>query len=767
MPMKIAKINASLTTKLSLVITSVVILTLVALASYFDGFLQKNFLDNAQQRMLHGYKRLAFNLNTIESQLLDGIVFIKSDKTIRASIDLINNYQDKSNYNTYLIDEEKKTIALKLLNQVKLSNNNDIALYDQNRELIAFVSKDTSGYRLYVLSFDGGVQKLYSRDEHDNDYVQVELVPQSFIKAHHDSNEDESLQPDKAWIVYHRQGNDVIIESNLQVFDDNTERPIAYIEITKHLDQAYFEKLSYNLDINLIQSYDASFSDHAEFLTQNLDVSVLNIIQNDHEFFAAMKRDGADGQVYFVARLDKAKLNTILNENRLVFFLMLLVVATVTLLLMRHLIQSNLALPLASLMGQIRKIEQQDYSLSERISTGDELQTISASINQLTLAVQEREASLKKSEARYALVINGVRDGIWEWDIGSDALVVSSHFLQILGHEEREHDFTISEWKDLVHPDDVEKRRYLLFNYIKGRSEIYACEYRARNKSGNYIWLLERGVALRDDNGWVCCMAGSISDVTKRRHAEDGLRQSQKMDAVGKLSAGIAHEFRNVLVGVAGFTEMALMDLNDMDTVQLCLNEVKTASDRASKLTNDLLAFSRNNEMCPTKIVFDVSEVLHDTSSFLTPALNKNHLLEKDISDQPAVVEADPSQLAQVVLNLCINSRDAMPDGGTLTLGSKVVDLNDDQVAEHIGAKPGRYAQVFVSDTGTGIEKDVLKRLFDPFFTTKEPGEGTGLGLSVAYGIVKGAGGFIDVSSTLGEGAIFMINLPLVEGKTT
>ena len=380
--------------------------------------------------------------------------------------------------------------------------------------------------------------------------------------------------------------------------------------------------------------------------------------------------------------------------------------------------------------------------------------------------LQVQSDTLKRNEAQYSLIINGVRDGIWEWDIGQNSLVASPQFLKTLGYEEGELDFTTRDWKDRVHPDDVEKRRYLLLRYVRGKTKIYSCEYRIRTKSGSYVWLLERGVADRNDAGRMIRMAGSVSDITARRLAEDGLRQSQKMEAVGQLAGGIAHEFRNVLVGVCGFTEMALMDVNDPENVQMCLDEVKKASDRASKLTNDLLAFSRNQEIRPTNIIFDISETLRDMSSFFQPLLSENLQLCMEIPDQPAFIEADPSQLSQVVLNLCINGRDAMPDGGELTVGSCIVELKNNQVMEHGKATPGQYAQIFVRDTGTGIEKDVLKRLFDPFFTTKEPDKGTGLGLSVAYGIVEKAGGFISVDSVLGEGATFMINLPLVEETT-
>ena len=275
MSMKIAKINAGLTTKLSVVVTSVVILALVALGVYFDGFLQKSFFDNAQQRMEHGYKRLAYNLNNIETELRDGIVFIKTDEPMRASIDLINNYQDKSNYNTYLIDEEKKTIALMLLNQVKLSFNNTIALYDQNKEIIAYVSKDrVGGYLLQFLSFDGGKEQFYGRYEHDGDYVQTTFPQQSHVTLRHDGDAKGSRLRRQVLVTYHRMGDDIVLTSHLDIIDENTGREVAYIELSKVLDQAYFEIMSGDLDINLTHSFDEQYAAYAEPLGRGLNALI-------------------------------------------------------------------------------------------------------------------------------------------------------------------------------------------------------------------------------------------------------------------------------------------------------------------------------------------------------------------------------------------------------------------------------------------------------------------------------------------------------------
>jgi len=376
-------------------------------------------------------------------------------------------------------------------------------------------------------------------------------------------------------------------------------------------------------------------------------------------------------------------------------------------------------------------------------------------------SIKNAEQKLREREARYALVLNGVNDGIWEWDLKTDAISLSSRFIESLGYNANEFKLTSQTWASIVHPDDVEKRASRMHVYLRGAEPTCSCEYRVRAHSGKYVWLLERGVAMRTGNGKVVRMAGSISDVTKRRNTEDSLRQAQKMEAVGQMAGGIAHEFKNALVGVVGFTEMAMIDVTDTENVTLCLNELKKAADSASKLTNDLLAFSRNQEIIPTKIGFDISVLLLDMNTFLKPLLGSGvHFKLKSWKD-PITVNADPSQLSQVILNFCMNARDAIEGRGDIVVGSRVIKIEQETTKFGINVYPNSYAQIYVSDTGIGIDETIIQNLFDPFFTTKPKGQGTGLGLSVAHGIVEKSGGFIDIESTVGIGTTFMVNLPI------
>ncbi len=252
----------------------------------------------------------------------------------------------------------------------------------------------------------------------------------------------------------------------------------------------------------------------------------------------------------------------------------------------------------------------------------------------------------------------------------------------------------------------------------------------------------------------------TFTDVTRRKAAELQLRQSQKMDAIGQLAGGMAHEFNNLLTAIGGFARMAQRKVEQPVFVADCLCEVVTAADHAAELTGQMLAYSRK-QVSETRVV-DVDHAVGGLAKLLQPLLGERVELEFALAGDGAHARVDPGQITQSIINLAINARDAMPEGGRLVIGTGLVTLPDDFSATHLGQSGGAYCSMYVKDTGTGINEDHLSRIFEPFFTTKEQGQGTGLGLAVVYGLMEQAGGMIDVRSTVGVGTIFTLYLPAV-----
>jgi len=233
------------------------------------------------------------------------------------------------------------------------------------------------------------------------------------------------------------------------------------------------------------------------------------------------------------------------------------------------------------------------------------------------------------------------------------------------------------------------------------------------------------------------------------------------MEAIGNLAGGVAHDFNNLLTAIAGYAQLVLRRVDPDDPTHADVEQIKKAADQAASVTGQLLAFSRRQPLQRTTLT--LNDVIKDLDVMLHRLIGEDVELVAALDPTLGNVKADPSQLEQVIMNLAINGRDAMPEGGTLTLRTEAVDIDEEQCASLGGAKPGRYAKLTVEDTGTGIDADAIDRIFEPFFSTKEVGKGTGLGLSVVYGIVTQHDGWIDVSSTPGHGAHFEIHLPLID----
>jgi signal transduction histidine kinase len=249
-----------------------------------------------------------------------------------------------------------------------------------------------------------------------------------------------------------------------------------------------------------------------------------------------------------------------------------------------------------------------------------------------------------------------------------------------------------------------------------------------------------------------------VRDITEQRALEEQLRQSQKLEAIGRLAGGVAHDFNNILMSIMGAADLLLMQVPPDDPVRAEASEIKQAVDRGAGLTRQLLAFSRRQKTQPR--LFALGDVVRGMDTMLRRLIGPEIEFELIAGPQAVLVRADPGQFEQVVMNLAINARDAMPYGGRLVVRIDEVALDQPAALALTDGREGRYARLSISDTGTGMDERTRARLFEPFFTTKEQGKGTGLGLSIVYGIVHQAGGYITVASERGRGSTFTIGLP-------
>jgi len=361
-------------------------------------------------------------------------------------------------------------------------------------------------------------------------------------------------------------------------------------------------------------------------------------------------------------------------------------------------------------------------------------------------------AALKTSEERYRTLFEHNLAGVFRATEGK-LLDCNEAFCRMLGYSREEMlalDMRLL-YSDLTARDSGKKLLYAtrkLTNYQVG----------LRRKDGSEITVLVNVNLLEEEAGTPPVLAGVVLEVTEVHKLQEQLAQSQRLEAVGKLTGGIAHDFNNILMIINSYGEIALDKVDTGSPLRRPLEQIRIATDRAASLTRQLLAFSRKQVMSP--VVLNLGSVLSDLKEMLKRLIGEDIALEVSLSEDLWLTKVDPSQIEQVVFNLAVNARDAMPRGGRLSVQAANLELGDDFVRAHPGANPGQYVAFMVSDTGCGMSQEVQSRIFEPFFTTKEPGKGTGLGLSTVYGIVKQSGGYITVESQPGKGTTFSIYLP-------
>jgi two-component system cell cycle sensor histidine kinase/response regulator CckA len=381
------------------------------------------------------------------------------------------------------------------------------------------------------------------------------------------------------------------------------------------------------------------------------------------------------------------------------------------------------------------------------------------------------EAALRESERRFRRLAESGIIGIAVADVDGNVLEANDAYLNLVGYSRDELASGAIRWKDLTPPEFLSLTERAA-EQLKASGAALPFETETLRKDGSRASIVV-GIAMLEYPKTIAITA----DISERKQAEKGraraeqalrqseeqLRQAQKMEAVGRLAGGIAHDFNNVLSVILSYSEVLLEDLKPADPVRGDIEHILTAAQRAAGLTRQLLLFSRQQVAEPR--VVDLDDVLVGLDKMIARILGEDVDLVVLPPKAPGRVKADPTHLEQVILNLVVNARDAMPRGGKLTIETANVELDDDYALAHLPAKPGPYVMLAVSDTGMGMDRATQARIFEPFFTTKEMGKGTGLGLSTVFGIVQQSGGNIWVYSELGKGTTFKIYLPRVDAE--
>ncbi len=371
---------------------------------------------------------------------------------------------------------------------------------------------------------------------------------------------------------------------------------------------------------------------------------------------------------------------------------------------------------------------------------------------------KQAEEALKLSEEKYRTLVEQINDVIFLVDPDGIVQYISPVIERITKYSPD--DITGQPFSKFIHPDDLPG---LVRSFKRNLEEIEEpWEYRIIDKNGSIVFVRSFSRLIKGEKGDPAGLMGTLTDITQAKQMANQLQQAQKMEAIGQLAGGIAHDFNNLLAGIIGQAEMLQIKLINEPSLAALAEKILTTGEHAASLTRQLLTFARkgNYQQVPVNLHRTIAEV----AGILSNTINKNINVRQTLSANPCTVLGDPAMLENAILNLCINARDAMPQGGNLTISSQVSELDQAYVRNHSYKIPvGRYLRISVSDTGQGMSREVQTHIFEPFFTTKEQGQGTGLGLASVYGCIKAHNGSIEVYSEEGHGSNFNIYLPLME----
>jgi signal transduction histidine kinase/CheY-like chemotaxis protein len=369
--------------------------------------------------------------------------------------------------------------------------------------------------------------------------------------------------------------------------------------------------------------------------------------------------------------------------------------------------------------------------------------------------------SASDAEEYFSILARATNDAVRDWNVKEGTLAWPQGLESLLGYASPAATAKVGFWLNHIHPEDLERIQESLHQALAGSADHWTGEYRFQLADGHWIHIFERALILRCPDSRVI---SSMMDVTERKQLQTQVCRSQRMAAFGQLAGGVAHDFNNFLTTILGYSDLLLSEKVVRGQVASHVSEIRDAADRATALTNQLLAFSRRQALEPT--VLEVNSLITNLERSLLRLLGENISIECHLHTlrEGAHVKADAEQLAQIVINLGLNARDAMRQGGSLTIATSVLQVNAGEEPACSGGvfEPGEYVAIRLSDNGCGMTDEVKARLFEPFFTTKGTEDHSGLGLATTYGIVRQSGGYIAVESTLGEGTTFRIYLPRV-----
>lgn len=756
------RVGLSLSKKFLFVWAGSVIVAL-ALVGAFSSYLLGQYHETvARQALETSFKQIESHLRQRDTLLEDLVTGLAGDRDLIAITNLLNKYQDKQNYQPLTFDTEKKKAARRLSEQGNFTGFNYIALYMNGPELVAYTYREQSSPGISgIVSYQAGAP-LFLAGRSAADFRPVDTVPsigEEVAPGKFPGAVEHAFNVVSGVLVHsvtapivrkRREGADEIIGAIVAVdvlggqFIERTSQLIG------HAFSIHFPDTKGSVNLGKL------LARPAEPLPDLFDApgGFLWLPDSDNYVGGAQIGTSKGSRAALLVSVGRQALATGIDAIQKAIVAVLAVIALVVLPLGAYFIRRNLTEPISKLMSGVTALSHDEKNVEISLDSGDELDALAQAFNTMSRTIGSREEDLKSSRDQLRLITDNLPMMILYSDRQQKYRFVNKVCSEWYARPAEE--ILGKSVEDLL-GSEYEKVRHLIKETIEGKRLTYNATLTypdgvTRTVRGNY--LPHRGQA-----GKIEGYFSIVEDITDRVRAEEQLRQAQKMEAVGQLTGGIAHDFNNLLAVILGNAELLLSEEGD-DKKEMT-ETVIDATARGAELTQRLLAFSRKQPLKPQSL--DIPALVSRMSELLKRTLGATISVETVTAPDLWNALADPGQVENALLNLAINSRDAMPNGGKLTIKCDNARLDEEYAALNPESQAGDYVVLAVTDTGTGISAEIQPRVFEPFFTTKKVGEGSGLGLSMIYGFAKQSGGHIAMNSVVGEGTTMKLFLPRAE----
>ncbi|MDH5394156.1 MAG: response regulator [Gammaproteobacteria bacterium] len=757
--------------KLVLYTIGTIVITLLLTGFAIDLILTDLYNNNARTELDYSYTQLKNRLASIHSDILDQSTQISADQSVIAVTNLVQRYQDTINYQPLIFDNEKKKIAVYLQKQIALSESDRVMMYANDGSLIAYAIQDKLSRTAGIVSYKKGIA-VYINNHNQSDNWMESGLPTSIAASIPELGKLTSFLSHSGEIKYFSAKDTFTVENSRVITRysaDGSVQLLGVIRTSKSLDAHFFKGITdnANIKISLLLHNGSQLNARQQLLpVKNLPSSSLlhgdtypatkALLDNKKYYLQSYVWPTAQGNNYLLISLPKSGLVSALNQTRVYLLIIFSIIAVFIILSGVYWLNRLISRPLNELVEQTKLSNRDGYPVFTVKKGDDEISQLGLVLNKMVKLIEAREKDLIERTQRLNDAQHLAKVGDWELDTKTESMQWSNEAYNIFGYTAGGCTPTLDAIIAVMHPDDKNNALQAYQVSLENR-QSFNFTHRIINKEKEIKYVNVYGEHLFDDAGNAVRSIGTMQDITEQVTKDEQLRRTQKMDALGKLTGGVAHDFNNMLGIIMGFTELLENSLQENDLKRnLYTHEILQATERATKLTAKLLNFSRKETATASKA--NINELLLGERHMLEKTLTVRIQLILDLENHLWHVWLDKDELEDAIINMAINSMHAIINEGELRLSTQNISLSQIDV-QNLEIPAGDYVLLSIADTGSGMDRDTLQHIFEPFFTTKKD-KGTGLGMSQVYGFVKRCKGAIHINSEPQHGTRISIYMP-------